>query len=121
MIGVGPVSRYADEEDGFPPFDLDRICAELAALGVPATVEQTGGGTATLYAGEPVYDPDEERYEYPVSAGPGHFVGPGWSVARSYREEFSFGPNDQDAESCTPPDDATEADVARLIADLTHG
>lgn len=86
--------------------------------GMPAYVEQTGGGTATIYAGTTAKDEDgDERWT--AAAGPGAY---GWG-----RDEISWG---NLAEFCVGPDDngeagyvdvadigcRTEADVAKVIA-----
>lgn len=109
---------YEDGESDV--IDMDAVVTELTELGIPAVVEQTGGNTATVYAGEPYNDGEGERY--PVAAGPGHFEGPGWTQGRAYREEFSLGVNDDGlTDSHYPPAGATEADIARMIAHVLRG
>lgn len=110
---------FRDEPD---VIDLDAVVAELALLGIPAIVEQTGGGTATVYAGEPHDDGGDGAERYPVAAGPGHFTGPGWTRGRAYREEFSVGVNDDGlTDSHYPPAGATAADIARMIGHVLRG
>lgn len=116
-----PMKEHA--ETGEPArYDLDLIVAELGRLDVPAFLEQTGGGTATLYAGESTYDFGERCHRMSAVAGPGHFDGPGWTRGKAWREEFSLGRNDEDLnESVCPPQDATEAQVALMIANVVQG
>jgi hypothetical protein len=64
--------------------DFDEIVRLVQVQGVPAYVEQTGGGCATIYAG----DMQKQRI---VIAGPGRFAAYGWSQARGSIEEFSIG------------------------------
>jgi hypothetical protein len=84
LTGHGPLHVEVDDLDAGTfrdepdLIDLDAVVAELTKLGIPAIVEQTGGGTATIYAGEP-YDGGDGAERYPVAAGPGHFTGPGWT------------------------------------------
>lgn len=114
-----------DEEEQF--FDLDGIAAELTNLGVRAVVADTSGGTATLYAGEPVWDPTDEVDRAPFSAGPGFFttLPDGTRVAQAYRDEFGFGDNRElVGEICREfdaPYEVSEVAVAGMIAALVRG
>lgn len=83
--------------------NMDRICELLAAKGIPAYVEQTGGGCATIYAGEKTPQTftisygaketyTEDRYE--ACAGPGWFAGPGWTNGRADTSDFYVGLDD---------------------------
>ena len=63
----------ADDVDGEADtvFSLDTVAERLSAEGIAATIEQTGGGTATLYVGERwIDDDDNDRADV--------IVGPGW-------------------------------------------
>ncbi len=102
--------------------DMDAVVSELRRFRVHASVEQSGGGTATIYAGTPVHDPVEMFDRYPVQAGPGHFEGPGWTKGRAWAEEFSLGLADEgETESHYPPEGATPADIARMILHVLAG
>lgn len=89
--------------------NFDTIVELLKERDIPAIVEQTGGGTATIYAGEmykrrePVYTwktgprtvdrwEDVDRWE--AGAGPGYFEGPGWTNGRGGTEDFVVGRDD---------------------------
>jgi len=75
-------------------FSLDRVAGALNARGIAAEVDQTGGGTATLFAGERFFDRDGEP-RWQVLAGPGWFEGPGMlGDAMAATEEFSVGLDD---------------------------
>lgn len=96
--------------------DLDKVCDLLKERNIPAYVEQTGGGCATIYAGEPDRtDPQWPRYK--ALAGPGWFEGPGWSNGRADTSDFYVGPDD-DGEGgyVISQADWTEADAAEAIA-----
>ena len=91
-------------------FSMVEVCDKLRARGVPAYVEQTGGGCATIYAGTPVVleGPDAEEFpEYPVMAGPGMFYGPGWTDARGLSHDFYVGPS-SDFDDNIPTHDVDE-------------
>lgn len=101
--------------------DLDDIVERVRDAGHPAHVAQTGGGTATIYAGLPAPDVNGDE-RYPVIAGPGSFAGPGWTRGVADTGDFYIGPDD-DGE--TPPivtdDDDDEGVVAALIVGLLDG
>jgi len=83
--------------------DLTRIADRIRAAGHDATVEHTGGNTATLYAGPTRPNAEAgERDRYAVAAGPGWF---GWARGRAYAytDEFSIGP-DRDDDDIEPGD-----------------
>lgn len=117
--------------------DLDKVVALLKDKGVTAYVEQTGGGTATIYAGEKFYR-EEERIRwrgrrgsrtrtkevigtdlierYPALAGPGWFDGPNWTNGRADTSDFCVGPDD---DGVSDPLYATdEWDEARVADEL---
>lgn len=98
--------------------DMDKIVDLLRAGGITAYVEQTGGGCATIYAGESYVDSHGDE-RYPVLAGPGWFEGPNWTIARGDTDDFSVGLDD-DGE--TPSDitdtEATEEVVAQTIREM---
>lgn len=76
--------------------DLNVVCDHLHARGVAAYVEYTGGGCATIYAGEQYLDEEGER-RYQAVAGPGywHFGG---VIPVAPTNDFYIGPDD-DGES----------------------
>jgi hypothetical protein len=96
----------------------DDVVALVTAAGYPCVVEQTGGGTATIYAGAMFMLDDVQRY--PVIAGPGEFEGPAWTLSSFSLWEFAIGPDD-DGE--TEPLDAYSvgARTVRDVADLIIG
>lgn len=61
---------------------------------VPAYVEQTGGGTATLYIGTKFGDDTESGGNYPVVAGPGSYNWSNGNHSTFSWEEFVVGPDD---------------------------
>jgi len=77
--------------------NMDQITSILNRYGVPAYVEQTGGGCATIYAGT-AYPDDKGQDRYDAVAGPGWFDGPGFTLPRAETEEFYIGLDD-DGES----------------------
>lgn len=70
----------------------ETICMNWIALqieemtGVCAYVEQTGGGVATIFAGEL----DEEGVP-PFAVGPGHFDGPNWTEPHIHPRAMCWG------------------------------
>lgn len=97
--------------------NLDVVVLFVRAFGVEATVEQTGGGTATIYAGG---IRQEEGYgdRYAAVAGPGWFEGPGWTQGRASTEDFYVGPDDYGDVTpviCQEVGADDEVKVARLI------
>jgi hypothetical protein len=73
--------------------NMQQVCEILKSKGIPAYVEQTGGGCATIYAGEPAPDSHGDL-RYPACAGPGVFNGPGWTNPSATTDEFYIGPDD---------------------------
>lgn len=105
------------------PLDLDRIVDLLHGGDIPAYVEQTGGGCATIYAGKQLTEPEQDRGCYQVVAGPGWFEGINWTRGHASRHEFYIGPgaDSRTDEYETFPEDGDEELAARLIADwLRH-
>lgn len=89
---------------------LNEIASYLRARGVSATVEQTGGGVATLYAGALRGD------YYGIAAGPGFFAGPGFSAPFAHTSEFGFGPDgSEDSEFVTEPNTTDAREIAQAI------
>ena len=98
--------------------NMDAIVEALHRMSVPAYVEQTGGGCATIYAGPKgpsLVTPGED--DYPVAAGPGHFEGPGWSNARGYADDFVVGPNDDGVDDVTMITVTDPEAIAMVIAE----
>jgi hypothetical protein len=95
--------------------DLQKVCDLLKGADIPAYVEQTGGGIATIFAGK--MDADD-RYE--AVAGPGWFDGPGWTLPRGDTSGFSVGPDTDDNYAESVFADATwdETRVASTIAGI---
>lgn len=98
--------------------NLEKVCDILKSGDIPAYVEQTGGGTATIYAGVPYTDSEGNR-RFPALCGPGWFDGPGWTHAHATTHDLYIGPDD-DGESeyhITKPG-TTEQDIARITAEF---
>lgn len=98
--------------------DLDRIAAMLTERGIPAFVEMTGGGVATVYGGPDVRDAaGETRYTFLI--GPGWFDGPGWTLARADTADLGWGPDDDGDDPAAYTDAGprmTEADIVAAVA-----
>lgn len=74
--------------------DMDKIVSIVRDdYGIPAYVEQTGGGTATIYAG-PTHHEDGWGTRHAAAAGPGWFAGPHWTKGRGIVSDFFVGPDD---------------------------
>jgi hypothetical protein len=102
--------------DGRQPtrIDLQAVADAVTHRGHRAYVEQTGGNTATIYAGRQVPD----RYGEPrwsAVAGPGWFEGPGWTKPFADTSEFHVGPDGDDTWCLPVPAHTTAAVVADLI------
>ena len=109
-----------DEPEPDVEFSMDAVVDRLHAAGVPAYVEMTGGGCATIYAGgkHVSLDGAEECPRWDVAAGPGTYGTRNGNLA--LLAEFYVGPNDDGAsgEADTLPDTITTADEAvRWAAD----
>lgn len=86
-------------DDGRKPnrIDLHRLAALIRDRGIPARVDDSGGGEAALYAGQPNTTMSGEQ-RHAVCAGPGMYIG---DVAYADSYDFSAGPDDDGA---TRPD-----------------
>ena len=91
--------------------DFDALAALITEHGFTATVEQTGGGVATIMSGE--YDTDHRAL---IAAGPGWFDGPAWTKGRGSFDEFFWG-RDDDGES-TPTQEPTPRALADIADDI---
>lgn len=95
---------------------------------IHAYVEQTGGGTATIFAGElrsverkaiTGVVVTEDRWQ--AVAGPGWFEGPGWTNARGDVSDFYIGPDDDgEADPVMAEKTWSETDIARSIASVVN-
>ena len=116
-LGATDVDDRVDTE-----VDLDEVVAVLAAMGVDAVVEQTGGGCATIHASPTRPHPDEpDTVAFAAVAGPGRY---GWGRRPSVADltDFYVGPDDcgQTRPTEAWPVGARDATaVARLIAEQT--
>lgn len=112
----GGVCEVCDPSVADTVVDLEHVCRLLAAEGIPAYVEQTGGGVATIYAGQPREDEDR-GHRYPVIAGPGWFEGPDWTEGRADTRELYVGPDDDGEVTPTAIAPGTKEDeIAAVIA-----
>lgn len=115
-------------ERGDTVFDMDAIVTALKSrYQIPAYVEQTGGGCATIYAGEAVQicevEGEPHYNQYPVLAGPGWFEGPGFTNPRATTAEFYIGTYDSDDDDgyvtlADEFDDGSGTDLLTIITDL---
>lgn len=99
---------------------LDKIVAHLKdTFDIAAYVEQTGGGTATIYAG-PTQDEPGWGDRYAAVAGPGWFNGPGRTEGTGDSRYFFIGPDDDGSAEATILADfvtpTTTAHAAETIA-----
>lgn len=103
--------------------DLDAVVQAVRAAGHNAFVDMTGGNTATLYAGLPVADNDDDgRLRWSAVAGPGWFEGLGWTRPFADTAEFSVGPDDQGvSDGPIVPAYTYPAQVAALIVEVIEG
>jgi hypothetical protein len=108
--GGRPVTTTEEEVT----INLDKIVEILKAQGIPAYVEQTGGGCATIFAGVKFFDPGDGYDRYPAVAGPGWFEGPDYTEARACHEEFSIGWDDSGESNSTYI--AKEGDTEEVLA-----
>lgn len=99
---------------------LDAIALALTARGFPASVEHTGGGCATLYAGPPDHDGTTGRYSAVV--GPGWFHSDHRTDARATTLDLYWGPDDDGrSEPVKAAPDMSEADVIDAITAYIGG
>lgn len=100
---------------------FDKLVSKLHKLGIPAYVEQTGGGCATVYVGTPFED-ESGDLRYPVLVGPGWFASPGWRNGFGDTAELAVGPDD-DGESdpwCSTPEHTDEDVLNAVLAFLNE-
>ncbi|MDX1747141.1 MAG: hypothetical protein R3324_14485 [Halobacteriales archaeon] len=90
--------------------DLQAIAERLTARGIPARVEQTGGGVATIFVG--THD-HEGRFD--VEVGPGWFDGPGWTEPKAHREHLAIGPGRDPNRFTYAEKDWTDEDIVDCI------
>ena len=86
--------------------DMNRICEEIEAKGVSAYVEMTGGGVATIYAGN--------DHAVCILAGPGAFAGDAYTLPEADSEGFAVSREDGSEGEVVSPD-ADETAIATLI------
>lgn len=100
-------------------FDMQKVVELVKAAGVTAYVEHTGGGVATIYAGEEVdfKDGDHTYRVHKVAAGPGTYAQYGAPMWASLRD-FAVGPNDYGEAGyvdCSEVGAHTVEDIAKII------
>lgn len=104
---------HTDDEYTEPTVSMARIAQIVREAGHSCYVAQSGGGCATIYAGEQSENEnDNGRPFYPVVAGVGSF----WETGQpAYNAEFGIGPDD---EQWTPEAhySATDTDTAETLA-----
>lgn len=99
--------------DGDSLVDLDALTAKLRERGHDATVEQTGGGVATLLAGPQAPDRNGEA-RWAAAVGPGWLEGPTQRAVADSAELY-VGPDGEDAWSVMAPAHAGPDEVVTLI------
>lgn len=117
--------------------DMDEVVNLIHEAGIPAYVEQTGGGCATIYAGtryvsrEPFtrWTPNgvpaeiviDETVRWSAGAGPGWFEGPGWTNGRGVTEDFCVGIDDDGEATCYFTNDSDdERTIANRLVNIAH-
>jgi hypothetical protein len=107
---IGPL-----EEADNHKLDMAQIASLVRDAGIPCIVCQTGGGTATLFAGEAnLAMAEDEPGFYPVSAGPGSF----YPHPTADDREFSCGFSSEFSESTDcegMPETAIAAEIIRYV------
>jgi hypothetical protein len=93
--------------------DMDQLAQVITDMGLVASVEQTGGGCATLYVG-----PEDENGYCLAAAGAGWFAhpGPGYRDPQASWFDFCWGADD-DGES-DPVRETTARDINDLARDI---
>jgi len=91
--------------------NFDKVCDLLKAHGIAAYTEMTGGGCATIYARR------EGQTGREVTAGPGWFDGPRYTLPRGSSEEFSVGQSAWDENGNEWPDEGYCATADPLLID----
>lgn len=107
---------------------LDRIVTLIEHAGITAYVEQTGGGIATIFAGQQRVQFDDEGNSleddrWDAAGGPGWFQGEGWTDARATLLDFVVGVDDMGEIGTVTPlriGAHTEAGIAALIVAQVH-
>lgn len=115
--------RKYKEDEVTAPINLNRVVAWLKLYGVPAYVEQTGGGCATIYAGDRNVDRygDGDLY-HALAIGPGWFEGPNWTEARADTTDLYIGPHDQgEGDAVSTHAGMTELEIAWLAVNMLTG
>ena len=101
-----------------PPIDLNLVAADVARItGYTCHLEQTGGGTATLYVWADETLPGDHAL---VVAGPGSFTNPSWTKAIADYDGFCIGLDDDEDHFWYPREqypDATDGDIAHMICE----
>ncbi len=115
--------------------NFEAIAKALEAKGIPAYVEQTGGGCATIMVGkltpreEPNYtwkflneagngpgiDGTKMEDRYDLLVGPGWFDGPGWTEGRGDTDDLYIGPDNDTGNDYTECKGLTQAQVLAEI------
>lgn len=101
--------------------DMDLICTLIHAAGLPAYVEQTGGGCATIQAGPTRLNGNGDSI-YAALCGPGWFESfdlnqaPPFQRGRAHTDDCYVGADDQgDTEAWAAGDSDDEQSVAERI------
>jgi len=108
------------DEQAADRYDMDALAVALGVLGIPARVDMTGGGVATLSVGDVLWVDDDEVPRYVALVGPGTY-GYGVGPSFGYWSETCIGPDDDgvsDVFTYWPEDEPADVDtVAAFIAE----
>lgn len=117
---------YQPPPPGPGELDMDEIVRLICLTGTFAYIEQTGGGMATIYAGETVSDSNGDP-RWTACGGPGFFLpnpdtGAVWAYARAVTADFHLGPEDETghAISAAAIGLTTEAEAAAILVAQTR-
>jgi hypothetical protein len=92
-------------------FSMVELAEAVVDRGVPAFIEHTGGGCATIFAGALAFNPETGEARWPACAGPGRYE---FGLVFADTEEFWIGPDD---DGTTKPIEAIPGWSIDLMAD----
>lgn len=94
-------------------FSLEELARLISAMGVRAWVDHSGGGCATLYAGEPRFNEDAE-YRYALIAGPGVMS----DIPSASYSGFSVAPDDDGVSDSVSPSEMGLSTLREVAAHM---
>ena len=119
LLGDTPHERQQIWNDCRPPIDLNAVGYVVQRMtGYTCHLEQTGGGTATLYVWADETLPGDHAL---AVAGPGWFTNPSWTKALAHWEGFCIGLDDDGEDFWWYPQQEfpcpTDQEIAQIIAE----